>query len=430
MLALASVALFMVKRRHALLPIIFIAMFVTTAQRFVIGELDFPFLRVLIMLGWIRVFVLGETRRFKMIALDWFTIYWGVGFFIANSIRDGLVIYSCGWMIDNLGAYFLFRILLRSREEMYESIKYAALLAIPVAAAFVFEKVTRYNMFSVFGGVNEITWLRQGKLRCMGSFSHPILAGCFFAGLLPLIGTLWKKSTESKRGRMLCAAGMVSAMTVVICCASSTPLMAAVAGICALVLFAQHKSVPLLRYATLFGLFVLHFFVMEKPVWHLIARIDLTGGSTGYHRYRLIQATIDRFSEWWLIGTTDTAHWGHHLFDTTGHFVNQCTDGGLFSFLMFCGMLFFAFRAVGRVIKYSPEPADKWLVWTVGAGLFANCVAFIGVSYFGKPLLLFLIQMAMLGSLEVAAKRDRYLVLATARRPLRRAASAKLGTTN
>ena len=135
MLALAGVALFVVKRRHALLPIIFIAMFVTTAQRFVIGGLDFPFLRVLIMLGWMRVFMLGETRRFKMIALDWFTIYWGVGFFIANSIRDGLVIYSCGWMIDNLGAYFLFRILLRSREEMYESIKYAALLAIPVAAA-------------------------------------------------------------------------------------------------------------------------------------------------------------------------------------------------------------------------------------------------------------------------------------------------------
>ena len=291
----------------------------------------------------------------------------------------------------------------------------------------MFEKVTRYNMFSVFGGVNEITWLRQGKLRCMGPFSHPILAGCFFAGLLPLIGILWKKS---KGGRMLCAAGMVSAMTVVICCASSTPLMAAVAGICGLVLFAQHKSVPLLRYATLFGLFVLHFFVMEKPVWHLIARIDLTGGSTGYHRYRLIQATVDRFSEWWLIGTTDTAHWGHHLFDTTGHFVNQCTDGGLFSLLTFCGMLFFAFRAVGRVIKYSPEPADKWLVWAVGAGLFANCVSFIGVSYFGKPLLLFLIQMAMLGSLEVAAKRDRYPVLATARRPLRRAGSAKLGTTN
>ena len=112
MLALASIALFMVKRRHALLPIIFIAMFVTTAQRAVIGGLDFPFLRVLIMLGWMRVFMLGETRRFKMIALDWFTIYWGVGFFIANSIRDGLVIYSCGWMIDNLGAYFLFRILL------------------------------------------------------------------------------------------------------------------------------------------------------------------------------------------------------------------------------------------------------------------------------------------------------------------------------
>ena len=65
---------------------------------------------------------------------------------------------------------------------------------------------------------------------------------------------------------------------------------------------------------------VIHF-IREKPVWHLILRLSVITGGTGYHRYQLIDAFINNFSEWALAGTDGTAHWGWGLQDTT----NQCS---------------------------------------------------------------------------------------------------------
>ena len=185
MILVAGACMLFVKRRHATLPILFIAMFVTTAQRMVIGGLDFPFLRILILLGWLRLMMMNETRGFRMIGLDYVVIMWAMAFFAANVAREGQFVYCCGWTVDNVGAYFLFRNLLRTRAEIFQFSKSAALLAIPVAGAFLMEKMTRYNVFSVFGGVRAETWIREGKLRCMGAFQHPILAGCFFSGMFP-----------------------------------------------------------------------------------------------------------------------------------------------------------------------------------------------------------------------------------------------------
>jgi hypothetical protein len=405
MLMLACAALIFVRRKHAMLPIVFIAMFVTAGQRVVVADLDFPFLRILVMLGGVRVFMMGESRRFKMIPLDWMIIAWGAAFCVASVIRENRFIYCCGWTIDNLGAYFMFRVLLKTREEIYHFVKWSAILAIPVAVFFLVEKSSGYNVFSVFGGVASRTIVREGKLRCMGAFQHPILAGCFFSGLFPMLAILWKGTLESKRSKIVCAAGMIGAGTVIICCASSTPVMALAAGLGALCLYRFHKTVPALRWGFVLGLFILHFFIMKKPVWHLVSRIDITGGSTGYHRYRLIDAAINNFSEWMVVGIVSTEHWGFHLYDVTGHFILQGTEGGLLTFLLFFGVLTLAFRSVRRVMKRATDPRDKWMAWCIGASLFANCVSFIGVSYFGKPLMLLQLQFAALGSLEYAVMR-------------------------
>ena len=41
---------------------------------------------------------------------------------------------------------------------------------------------------------------------------------------------------------------------------------------------------------------------MKAPVWALIQRIDIVGGSSGWHRYELIDQCIKHFSDWWLMG--------------------------------------------------------------------------------------------------------------------------------
>jgi hypothetical protein len=49
---------------------------------------------------------------------------------------------------------------------------------------------------------------------------------------------------------------------------------------------------------------------MKAPVWFLIARIDLAGGSSGYHRAMLIDTFLRHFGDWWLLGTKDAFSWG------------------------------------------------------------------------------------------------------------------------
>ena len=48
---------------------------------------------------------------------------------------------------------------------------------------------------------------------------------------------------------------------------------------------------------------------MEDPIYFLMARIDISGGSQGYFRAQLIRSLIDHLSEWWLAGKDYTRHW-------------------------------------------------------------------------------------------------------------------------
>ena len=52
---------------------------------------------------------------------------------------------------------------------------------------FLIESQTGRNLFSAFGGVPVLTDMREGKLRCSGAFGNSILAGCFWASLMPLM---------------------------------------------------------------------------------------------------------------------------------------------------------------------------------------------------------------------------------------------------
>ena len=59
--------------------------------------------------------------------------------------------------------------------------------AIPTAIIFLNEARTGRNLFAAFGGVPSLTDMREGKLRCSGAFGNSILAGCFWASLIPLM---------------------------------------------------------------------------------------------------------------------------------------------------------------------------------------------------------------------------------------------------
>lgn len=421
-----GLATILLPRRYATIPMLIMASFVVPSQRIVIMTLDFNFLRLMVLFGWARVLLRAEHAGFRWHPVDGLLIAWGVTKTVAYTTLHGSsgFVFMLGSSYDAVGMYFLFRWLIRDWSDLVGLLRGVALIAVPVAASFTFELATGRNLFAIFGGVSPFTAVRNGELRAQGAYAHPILAGTFWATLLPLILALWWRGLS---GRVLASVGAVSALFIVVACNSSTPLAAAAAGIFALTLVSARRWMRAVRWGLVFTLFGLHL-VMNKPVWHLISRIDLVGGSTGWHRYYLIDQAINRVNEWALVGTRSTAHWGHQLFDVTNQYVLEGVRGGILTLALFIAVISFAYRAVGRTLRRMEggDRAQMMMAWSLGAALFVHTMAFIAVSYFGQIIVVWYLTLAAIVSLrqgvEVApallrARRIRRVRAAPAPRP-------------
>jgi hypothetical protein len=175
--------------------------------------------------------------------------------------------------------------------------------------------------------------------------------------------------------------------------------------------------------------------VMKDPVYFLMARIDITGSSTGWHRAQLVRSSIEHLDEWWLVGTDYTRHWmptGVHAnaihTDITNHLLGIGVLGGLPLMLVFVSVLWCAFVSAGRARRsVEKAPTDAFLAWTLGAMLFGQVVNFWSISLFDQSVSFFYLNLAMIAASHVggAAKakpRIARLREATAdvRRPPRR----------
>lgn len=394
-----GLALLLLPRRLALVPIILSACFIAPAQRVVILTLDFNMLRIMVVFAWARMFLRGEGAGFVWKRMDTVVILWmtsGTFAYLLLHSNTSAVIYKLGYAFDAFGLYFFFRCAIRRWRDVEASVQTLIVVSIPVAIAFVVESATGRNAFAVFGGVAPITEIRQERLRCQGAFSHPIMAGCFWAPMMPLFAArAWARGAARVWG----VVGLVTSMVIITTCASSTPLMGVLAGVLAASAFPlryQMRAVRWCVFATLVGLHL----VMNAPVWHLIARVDIVGGSTGWHRYNLIDQAINHVREWWLFGTLSTAHWGWGLYDVTNQYVLEGVRGGLLTLGLFVFIIAQGFAGIGRMITLWERSARlRALVWALGASLFVHCMNFIGVSYFGQIIVVWYLLLAIIASM-------------------------------
>jgi len=399
--AVAALSLFLLlsPRRWTPLAFVLMACLIPSAQRIVVMGLDFNFIRILVIVGVVRV-VLRSEYAFQFRAVDGVMIAWGVVSTLAYTAQFGSVdalVNRLGASYDALGVYFLFRCLTRTLEDVKRIVVVTAWVAVPVAALFLVEKSTGRNLFSVFGGVPEITDVRQGRLRCQGAFSHPILAGTFWAALIPLIGALY---FEGGVRRLAGLVGSACGIAIVYSCASSTPVLALSVVVVGAALLPLRHYLGYIRLGTVAILVFLHL-VMLAPVWHLIARVSAVGGSTGWHRYHLIDKAIRRIDEWALLGTRSTAHWGYGLQDVTNQYILEAVRGGLLTLVLFVAVIVLCFRSVGRAWRSQPAWSPSFIMaWAVGVALSVHCVSFIGVSYFGQITMLWYMTLAIAASLD------------------------------
>ncbi len=391
-------ALVLLPRRFAVFPMIIVACSIPSAQRLVVMSLDFSLLRILVLFAWTRLFLRNEFRGFKWNRLDTLFAAWMVSGIVIYTFQQGTgsaLINRLGWAFEGLGMYFFFRCVLQSFEDLDRLVLGFIIMSLPVAVAFLIEQRTGRNAFSIFGGVPQITVIREGRLRCQGAFAHAILAGCFWASIMPLMVA---HLIHGRKWLSIC--GLACSALIVLMCASSTPVMSVLLVFIGVSFYLLRHQLRAVRWAFFGSLVVLHF-AMNHPVWHLLARVDIVGGSTGYHRYSIMNATINNFSKWWMLGEANPLSWGNEdMSDITNQYILEALRGGLITLVAFIAGIAVAFGMLGKALRLLEDKSPRhFLVFCVGVSLFVHVVTYFGVSYFGQIIMLWYLNLAMIGSL-------------------------------
>jgi hypothetical protein len=393
---IAIALIFLLPRKYVIWPLLCTAILVPLGQEALIGGLHFFVLRILIITVAVRMLVSMFTSPdglfgnrlgvFDILFLCWalFRAFAGI---VVFSFNPGAIAAQGGFLLDAIGGYFVLRYLIQDEEDIYCTLRAFAAVSCVAAVCMLFERITQVNVFGLLGGIRPYAEIRNGSVRSQGPFQHELLAGTFGATLLPLFFLLWK----SGKSHLLGILGMISSTVMVFTSQSSTPVLAYGAGILAIWAWPLRRNLRLIRWGTVFSLICLHL-VMKAPVWFLIARVDVVGGSSGYHRAKLVDDFINHFRDWWLIGTTENARWDFNMWDMCNQFVAEGQVGGLVTFTCFVAMICVCFSRIGTAraaVANDPKAVvgdhkKEWFFWALGAALFSHVVGFFGISYFDQ----------------------------------------------
>lgn len=402
-LSINSILLFFLPRRWAPMPLLVGACYISLGQGVEIGPFHFTVIRILIAVGLIRVVVKSENIADGMNSLDWLMLVWA-GWAMVSSLfhkpPSQAFVNRLGLAYNSCGIYFLVRVFCQCSDDLRALCRCTAILLIPVAVGMLYEVVAIHNLYSLLGGVPDTPQFREGRFRAFGPFAHPILAGTVGATCLPLLIGIWPQD------RKFAFAGVAACFCMIFASASSGPILSAMAAFAALFMWRYKAFLRQIQWLAVLGLIALAV-AMKAPVYYLIARMDLTGGSTGWHRAALIESAIRQIDEWWMAGTDYTRHWmptgvswsPDHT-DITNEYLNMGVIGGLPLMSLFIATLAVAFIFVGRIQQGSNDlPGEtRFMIWGFGAALFAHAVSFISVSYFDQSILFVYMTLAAIGS--------------------------------
>jgi hypothetical protein len=391
-LVVTSLLTLALPRRFAVLPLLATVCYMPLGQVVMVAGLHFYIMRLLVFVGLVRVVCRKEYVGLGASTLDKLFLAWALLTVVLGTLckpTTEVLINRLGGFYNAAGVYFIARCWVRETAEVIAIVRAVALLLAPMGALMLVEKFTGRNIFSVFGGVPEITMVREGHVRCQGAFRHPILAGTFGATMFPLLVGLWFQEGQKK---WLVALALLSAVTVAVCASSSGALLTLVLGGVCFLFWKLRHSLRVIRWGTVVLLFVVAL-LMDAPFWHLPARLSSVLGGTGWHRGYLIDQTISHVGEWWLVGTTYTAHWAPggdvmpldpDNMDITNQYVLEAVRGGLVKLGLYLVIIVQCFKILGRQIQGAGARPEGLLWWGVGVSLLTHCFSFLSVTYFDQ----------------------------------------------
>jgi hypothetical protein len=402
-------------REKAITPFLLAFFTVPFGQVVLLGGLHLTVLRILILTVLARMAAFrGSSPAGKFPggfnAVDRLVGLWTVSALVVVSLQwmdpQGLV-KSLGDFLDAFGGYLAVRFLIPDGEAVRRTIKVMAVICVIQGACMVSEQFTRQNVLS-FLGVYSPT-IRDGHIRSEGVMGS-IQSGAFAGVSIPLFVWLWAEG----KSRVAACAGLAGATAMVFASHTSTSWMVYGGNLVGFGFWPLRERMRLVRWGIVTILMGLHL-VMHGPVWSLIEKIDLTGGSSSYHRYMLIDTLIRHFGDWWLLGTRDNGSWGWEAWDTCNQFVAVGVTGGLLTLALFIMILKRSFASVGNARKQvNGDRRQEWFHWCLGSALFANVIAFFGINYMAQ---LMICLFSLLACISVAAFEARQAAAQSAEMP-------------
>lgn len=406
----AAAALLVVPRKWAPLPLLVGACYMTLGQRVELGPFHFTVLRILLFVGVMRVVVRREGPAMGLTRMDWLMLCWAAWALCSSAFHKlpgEVLVNHLGMVYNVLGVFFLIRCFCQSEEDVVGIVRWTAIILLPVALEMLFEQATHRNLFAVFGGVEEIPEVRNGRLRSQGPFAHSILAGTVGAVCAPLMIGIWRKHPLAAK------AGLAACLLMVVASASSGPVVSLIVAAFALILWRWRHFTRQMRIAAVLG-YILLDLVMKAPAYYLMARVDLAGGSTGWHRAALIQSSIEHLGEWWFAGTDYTrdwmpygVSWSEDYCDITNYYLGLGVKGGLPLMLLFILIMWTGFHNVGHTLRWQAGCStmeDQFFVWSLGACLLAHAATAVSVAYFDQSVVFIYLTLALTASLSAVSR--------------------------
>jgi hypothetical protein len=379
-------------RNKVIVPLLFTFFSVPIGQVVVLGGLHFTALRILIIAGLIRRASTGASPSAGKYpggfnALDKVIVLWTISTLVVICLQWmnwQATVANLGDFLDSYGGYLVARYFIPDEDAVRRTVKALAVVCIVQGALMMNEQIMHQNLYGYLGGWPIAVTYRDGHIRSQGVMGN-ISGGVFGGALVPMF--LWLLT--QKKSRRMALLAIAGSITMVFTSDASTSILALAASVLGLAFWFLRKQMRAIRWALSLTLIGLHL-VMNAPVWSLIARIDLTGSSSGYHRYYLVNNCINHFSMWWLLGTKYYNTWGWDMFDLCNQFVVCAVTGGLATLVLFIMIYSRSFGAIGTARKIvSGDRKQEWFLWCLGSTIFAHVVASFGINYMA------LLQMAL-----------------------------------
>jgi hypothetical protein len=384
-MVLTIILVFWLPRKHVILPVLVIVMLTPKGQELLVGGIHLNVFRIIFLVGLARMSMLRQSDPLPggLNKIDRAVMWCAISLCVISTLQwmeTQATIKACGDLLDALGCYFVMRFFIRDREEMRRVIRILALIAVICGAEMIYEQHTRQDLFGQLGGTAAVPEMRDGRVRSQGPFRHSIPAGAYGATLVPMLVWLW----SDPKSRKFVPLGILGATVMAFTCHSSSDISAYAAGLLALFLWPLRGQMRFIRYGSVLILVGLEM-VMNGPVWSLLEHINLTGASSSFHRYELINTFINHFGDWWLLGTHENASWGWEMADTSNQYVTYGIEGGLITFVLFIVTLSRCFGGLGTMRKrVEGDHSEEWVCWCLGASLFAYVTVFFGIDMFDQ----------------------------------------------